>query len=234
MANADEPKRIKTYVKGLDENLQRGVPENSVILLAGPPGTMKSSMGFYILYNNVKENDDRAVYISLEESRDSLIGNMSGLGMDWSTVDRKLSILDLGLIRSRMSALEDMDWLNVFKMYVKNLKENLDNDFLVIDSLPILETMADFEEPRKDLFNFFEWLRNLEVTTFVIHEMPVDGLVFSDSSEGFLSDGVIHLELRREDTNMDLFLSVVKMRKTKHSRDYYPLIYEDGFELVKG
>lgn len=234
MAGSEELKRVKTYVRGLDENLEGGVPENSVILLAGPPGTMKSSMGFSILYNNIKKNDKRAVYISLEESRDSLIENMSGLGMHWGTVDRQLSILDLGLIRSRMSDLDDMDWMNVFKRYVKNLKENLSNDFLVIDSLPILKTMADFEEPRKELFNFFDWLRNLEVTTFVIHEMPLEGLVFSASGEGFLSDGVIHLELKREDTKMDLFLSVVKMRRTKHSRDYYPLIYEDGFELMKG
>lgn len=226
-------KRVKTYVRGLDKNLKGGVPERSVLLLAGPPGTMKSSMAFYILYNNALHEDKRSVYISLEETRDSLIDNMQGLGMDWNDVDRKMSILDLGLIRSRVSELESLDWIQVFKRYVKNLKKNIDNELLVIDSLPVLKTMADFDDSRRDLFKFFEWLRGMKLTTFLVHEMPFKGIEFSSAGEGFLSDGVTHLELKRKDTNMNLFLSVLKMRKTDHPRDYFPLIYEDGFEIIK-
>ena len=45
-------KRIKTYVKGLDEVMQDGIPEGSVVMIAGKPGTMKSSFAFNILYHN--------------------------------------------------------------------------------------------------------------------------------------------------------------------------------------
>ncbi|MFO7791375.1 MAG: ATPase domain-containing protein [Candidatus Saliniplasma sp.] len=226
-------KRVKTYVRGLDKNLKGGVPERSVVLLAGPPGTMKSSMAFSILYNNALKEDKRSVYISLEETRDSLIENMKGLGMDWNDVDRKMSILDLGLIRSRVSELESLDWIQVFKRYVKNLKKNIDNQLLVIDSLPVLKTMANFEDSRRDLFKFFEWLRGMKLTAFLVHEMSIKEIDFSKAGEGFLSDGTIHLELQRKETNMNLFLSVLKMRKTDHPRDYFPLIYDDGFEIVK-
>lgn len=225
--------RVKTYVKGLDENLQGGIPKESIVLLAGSPGTMKSSLGFYILFNNALQNDKKGVYISLEERRDSLIKNMQGLGMDWDKVSKNLSILDIGLIRSRVSELERTAWLEVFKMYVKNLRKNLDNEFLVIDSLPVLKTMAKFDNPRQDLFELFEWLRNLDVTAFLVHEMPFEEVCFTDAGEGFLSDGIFHLELRREENNVNLFLSTMKMRKTEHSRDYFPLIFDDSFEIVK-
>ncbi len=226
-------KRIKTYVRGLDENLKGGIPDGSVILLAGPPGSMKSSIAFNILYHNALKEDKRSVYISLEETRDSLIENMQGLGMDWNEVDRKMSILDLGLIRSRVSELENMDWIQVFRRYVKNLKKNINNDLLVIDSLPVLKTMAQFKDSRRDLFKFFEWLRSMKITTILVHEMPFKEVEFSSAGEGFLSDGTIHLELQREETNMNLFLSVLKMRKTDHPRDYFPLIFDDGFEIVR-
>ncbi|MGM0510554.1 MAG: RAD55 family ATPase [Thermoplasmatota archaeon] len=226
--------RVKTYVKGLDENLQGGIPKDSLVLMAGSPGTMKSTFGFYVLFNNALKNDKKGVYISLEERRESLINNMHGLGMDWDKVSKNLSILDIGLIRSRVSELERTAWMEVFKMYVKNLRKNLDNEFLVIDSLPVLKTMAKFDNPRQDLFELFEWLRNLEVTAFLIHEMPFEEVKFTDAGEGFLSDGIFHLELRREENNVNLFLSTMKMRKTEHARDYFPLIYDEGFEIVKG
>ncbi len=234
MSGSKNVERIETYVKGLDESLQGGIPVNSIVLLAGSPGTMKSSLGFYILYHNALEKGKRGVYISLEESRDSLIKNMAGLGMDWENVSKKMSILDLGLIRSRMKELDKTAWTEVFKMYVKNLRKNLKNEFLVIDSMAVLETMADFKEPRKDLFMLYEWLRKLDVTVFLVHEMPINEIFFTDAGEGFLSDGIVHLELRRENNAVNLFLSVLKLRKTHHARDYFPLIYDGAFEIVKG
>ena len=46
-----EKDRIRTFVRGLDERLEGGVPKNSVVLIAGKAGSMKSSFCFSILYN---------------------------------------------------------------------------------------------------------------------------------------------------------------------------------------
>jgi KaiC/GvpD/RAD55 family RecA-like ATPase len=118
-------------------------------------------------------------------------------------------------------------------MYVDNLDKTMDIGILVIDSLPVLEVMAKFEDPRDDLFRFFEWLRELEITTFLIAEMEQDSDKFCQNGEEFLSDGIVHLDLRRDDRQVNLFLSVVKMRRTAHRRGYYPLIFDEGgFEAV--
>jgi len=48
--------RIRTYIRGLDEQLQGGVPKAHVVLLAGKPGTMKSSVAFSMVYHNAKSS----------------------------------------------------------------------------------------------------------------------------------------------------------------------------------
>ena len=227
------PVRVRTYIRGLDEQLQGGVPKSHIVLLAGKPGTMKSSVAFNMLYNNAKHDGIGCVYVTLEQSRESLLENMAGLGMDIKGLESKLSVLDLGLIRKKLKQLANKSWLEVFKMYVDNLDKSMDIGVLVIDSLPVLEVMAKFEDPRDDLFRFFEWLRELEITTLLIAEMEQDSDKFCQNGEEFLSDGIVHLDLRRDDRQVNLFLSVVKMRKTAHRRGYYPLIFDEGgFEAV--
>lgn len=225
--------RIRTYVRGLDEQLQGGIPAGHVVLLAGKPGTMKSSISFNMLYGNAKNDGRGAVYVTLEQSRESLLANMAGLGMDATGLEKKLSVLDLSLIRKKLKQLSNKSWIEVFKMYIENLDKTVDISLLVIDSLPVLEVMGKFEDPRDELFRLFEWLRDLGITSLLITEMQQDSDKFCENGEDFLSDGIIHLDLRREDRNVDLYMSVVKMRKTAHARGYYPLIYDEGgFELV--
>jgi len=226
-------KRIKTYVKGLDKEMQGGIPEGSVVLVAGKPGTMKSSFAFNILYHNANRDDKSGVYVTLEQGRDSLLTNMEGLGMKLSGLEKEISVLDLGMIRKKLIQLTNQTWMEVFKMYLKNLKKNMDIKLVVIDSLPILEVMAKFNSPREELFHFFEWLRDMNVTAFLITEMEQGSDKFCQNSEDFLSDGIVHLDLRREDNLVNLYLSIVKMRQTSHKRGYFPLIFDkDGFEIV--
>ena len=171
--------RVPTYVRGLDDQLEGGIPKGDVILIAGKPGTMKSSMGFNIIWNNAKQSGVPGAYVTLEQSRDSLLINMARLGMDIEGQERNISILDLGMIRKKLTQLTDETWLEVFKMYVQNLRKNMNIDIMVIDSLPVLEVMAKFKDPREDLFHFFEWLRDLGVTTFLIAEMDQNSDFFS-------------------------------------------------------
>lgn len=226
-------RRIKTYVKGLDNEMQGGIPEGSVILIAGKPGTMKSSVAFNILYHNANKDDLSGVYVTLEQGRESLLKNMDGLGMKLGGLEKEISVLDLGMIRKKLIQLTNQTWMEVFKMYLMNLKKNMDIKLVVIDSLPILEVMARFTTAREELFHFFEWLRDMNVTAFLITEMEQDSDKFCLYGEDFLADGVIHLDLKREGTQVNLFLSVVKMRQTSHKRGYFPLILDkDGFEIV--
>ena len=47
---ADE--RIRTYVTGLDDRMEGGVPAKYLTLICGRAGTMKSSIAYSMLFNN--------------------------------------------------------------------------------------------------------------------------------------------------------------------------------------
>lgn len=225
--------RIKTYIKGLDKEMSGGIPAGSLVLIAGKPGTMKSSLAFSILYNNALEEDMTGVYVTLEQGGKSLQANMDSLGMSISALEKEFSVLDLGMIRKKLIELGNQTWLEVFKMYVKNLKKNMDINLLVIDSLDVLDVMAKFENPREELFHIFQWLKEMDVTTLAVTEMRQGSNEFCKHGEDFLSDGIIHLDMRRKEDSVNLFLSILKMRQTNHKRGYFPLILDkDGFEIV--
>jgi len=235
-----EKDRIKTFVKGLDERLEGGVPKNSVVLVAGKAGSMKSSFCFSILYHQAISEGRRGVYISLEQNRQSLLEHMLGLGMDVTDMD-SIIIVDLGKLRKvveqgESGATKKIDWMETLRTQLRSYKETFGCSMCVIDSLPALYTLCAFANIRSELFHFFESLRDLKMTTFLVSEITAanESQFGTYDVESFLSDGIIHLDMEREDRNVNLFMGVVKMRKTAHDRGYFPIIFDkDGFELVK-
>ncbi len=220
-------KRIKTYIQGFDDVLSGGIPEGHVVLIAGEPGTFKSSLAFNMLYHNVKNDDHIACYITLEQGRESLTTQMKEMGMDPADVIDNLSIVDLALIRKNLEKLGQQSWMDIFKTYAHNLKENTDYDLLVIDSMPVLTMLAEFKNPRSELFHFFEWLRDMKVTTLILSEMKASSDEYGKFGEDFLSDGIIHLKMEKvSDVNIQRRIRAVKMRSTKHSSDFFTLLFQ--------
>jgi len=220
---------VKTYIEGFDDKMQGGIPAGSVVLLVGQPGTMKSSVAFNILFNNAKEKGLRGLYVTLEQGSKSLSTHMSSLGMNPKDVFEKLEIVDIGLIRKKLTQLQDQSWVQVFKMYTKNLKDTNDYQLLVIDSLPVLNVLAKFDNPREELFHLFEWLRDLEVTTILITEMTPDTPKFANNGEDFLADGIIYLRMAEiGDISVQRQIRCVKMRSVNHNGDYHSLLFDGG------
>jgi len=231
--------RIKTYVKGLDERMQGGVPEKYIVLVCGHAGTMKSSFTYSMLYKAAIEEQRKGMYLTLEQSRQSILDHMKELGMDPDATD-DLVVIDLARVR-KDAALEDkskakrIDWLHSIISALKSYKKMFGCEVLVLDSLAALYALTSFENPRSELFYFFEQLRDLDITSFLISEMPTDREVFGlYGVEDFLSDGIIHLHVERKENTANLYVSINKMRKTHHDRGFFPLIYnkEYGFEII--
>ena len=221
--------RVRTFIHGFDEKLGGGIPPGSVVLLAGEPGTMKSTIAFNILYQNALREGRTGTYISLEQGRESLTRHLVGMSLSPKDVEAKVSIVDLGMIRRNLDGMAQRTWIDIFKMYASNLKRSLNYDILAVDSLPVLEVMAHFENPREDLFQLFEWLRDLRATTILISEMQPGSEDFGKNGEEFLSDGIIHLKMERvDDANIQRRIRCVKMRGTTHSPNYYTLIFQNG------
>lgn len=226
----------KTYLRGLDDALGGGIPGNHIVLIAGAPGTMKSSLAFFVLYNNALKEGKSGLYVTLEQTTPSLIGQMRSLGMEYEGVRDKLRILDLAHLRSRHS-LSKEGWLEILYSRVKELKRKFDLSFLVIDPLDALTTIGGLGNKRQKTFILFEWLRQLDVTGFIITERPdfvIGGNVIQwRSVEDFLADGVLQMRLHLiDDVNVQRRIRCLKMREMRHNTAYMALDMDDGLFTV--
>ena len=225
--------RVKTYIIDLDEQIGGGVPRGHVVLVSGMPGTMKSSVAYNVLYYNARELGTRGLYVSLEQGRDSIVEQMAGLGMQHGEVEELVNIVDLGYLRMNTDQGKmSHDWLEVFRLYVQNLRAATKYELLVVDSLPVLEILSKPDDRRVRLFELFGWLRELGITTFVISETAKRDDVVRE--EDFLADGII--QLRKETVGNDVQRQIIvdKMRGAKHAMGAYALMHDgENFRITK-
>ena len=252
--------RISTYIEGLDQKLQGGIPKDQIVLVCGTAGTMKSSIVFNILYNEVL-NGKTGIYLSLEQSYVSLLNHMVNMDFKLDKVDivilsdisklnesigaikaskgGTLVISDLSAIRKQvhgMAVTPGSDWLNIIKNMVKKLKQQSGCDLFILDSLSALYVLSQFENPRASLFHVFEFLRDLEVTSFLVSEMPLNKVKYSEYEvEDYLADAIIVLDLAERQRKVTRELAVVKMRATEANTDVHTLEFKAGkFKVMYG
>ncbi|HEY4705285.1 MAG TPA: ATPase domain-containing protein [Thermoplasmata archaeon] len=227
---------FKTYIRGFDEEIEGGIPQGHVVLLAGPPGTMKSSLAYSILYNNALHDGVSGVFVTMEQERESLEFQVGKMGMEPQKVGEKVRIQDLSRIRrgveelrgaARFGSPAEKPWLDVLKRHLEDVKATEDFSLLVLDSLPVLEIISGLRERRVGLFHFFGWLKSLKVTSFVISEVSPDHQAVRD--EDFLADGILSLTMDRVG-ELDVYRRIrcVKMRGVNHNPGIFTIEFRDG------
>ena len=231
VARGPRPPRVRMFVDGLDETLEGGVPWGHVVLIAGAPGTMKSSLAFSILVNNAAKQGLHCLYLSLEERASSLLKQMGSLGMKLDVPKGSLVVLDPRTATDLMG--DRPDWVDGLRQGIESIRDQRGLDLVVIDSLEALEVLAKFKDRRRELYRLFEWLRDLDVTAFVVTERPdwvIAGHVLQGRwDEDFLADGVFHLRMHLvTDLEAQRRLRVVKMRGSKHDTGYLVFLLDDG------
>lgn len=220
---------VRTYVEGFDEALGGGIPRGSLILICGTPGTMKTSLAFSIAYNNVRNNGSKGLYITLEESNESLKADMEDMGLT-GIEKMELHILDVARIRLEHKEEEmTKNWLEVLMKYIDHRVRVNKFDIVVIDSLAALYSLNRFANPRQELFHFFGFLKNLGATVFLISEIPTGQAKMSSFDEDFLADGVFYVkQYEMGETDVQLRIRCVKLRRRRHKQGYFALLHENG------
>lgn len=217
--------KVLTYVEGLDEALDGGIPKGHVVLVCGTPGTMKTSLTFSILYNNVKNNGSKGLFIALEEGHDALRAAMEELGMK-DIDDYELYVLDVAKIRMEHKEEElTKNWIEILAKYIEQRVRDNGFDLIAVDSMAGLYSLAQLTNPRRDLFHFFGFLREIGATTFLISEIPFGSSKLVPYHEDFLADGIFYLRhYEVGETDVQLRIRCVKMRRANHRQGYFTLM----------
>jgi circadian clock protein KaiC len=220
---------VQTFIDGFDDMIGGGIRKGHVVLLAGPPGAMKSSVALNILCNNVAKRGVNVLYISIEESKESLLTAMEKLKLGKAD-ENKFFIVDIGKLRlEHTDADVGRDWFKILKEYLRKKVENEGVEIVVIDSLTAIYSLASIANPRQELFHFFGFLKRLGVTTFLISETAHDGNTFGPFHEDFLADGTILMRfVDVGETDVQLRIRCVKMRHSKIHHGYLTLLFRDG------
>ncbi len=221
--------RIKTGISGLDEMLNGGIPLKRHVAIFGGPGTGKTSFSFEYLYKGAKEGQN-GVYITLEESPESIIENMEAQFTEFKDIRE--------LVNSNKITVSEPE-----KFSIDSVIEILENSIVknnakraVIDSSTMLRAMFDNEnEYRRTIVEFFNLLKTLECNVFIIVEAESGDRGVKFEIEHYIADGIINLYNLDRGGNRVRALEIFKMRGTNHSRDLVPFRVEpNGIKVFVG
>lgn len=223
--------RVKTGIKGLDELIGGGIPKGNTVAIIGPFGAGKTTFGMqFINYGLV--NNEKCIFISLEEEKGSIIETASNFSWNFSEYENK------GILK--IIKLDPEDAKSTLMSIENTLSEEIKNfgaTRVVFDSATLLTMMFETEaEKRHVLFSLSNAIKNGGATAIFTGEVnPNNHLVSKDGLLEYVVDGVISLDIvpLQERFELRLILQILKMRKTMHSRKLHPFyIKENGIEVL--
>jgi KaiC domain protein len=202
------------------------------MVVIGSAGTGKTTFGLQFLRQALL-NDEKAVYISLEESREQILSTAEDKGWSFEQYadEERLAIVDLDPIEMANS-------LSSIRNDLPRLIDDFGADRLVLDSVSLLEMMYDNTAARRsEVFDFTRSLKQAGVTTMLTSEANEDNAYASRHGiVEYLTDAVFVLQYVRPSDFREtrLAVEIQKIRDANHSRETKPYeITNDGISVYR-
>jgi len=222
---------FKDTIEGLDKVFKNDIKSPKIILVTGPPGSLKSSFIYALMVRYLEKTGEFGLYTTLEETAESHLNNMDSLGIEPSL---NLQISDFTDLRDEK---ESTDYLKFTEKMINHFKKSRGDKFtcFAFDSIGALYSLIDEETHfRKRMFHFFKMLREKNLISFLIIERGLDGNTHALGNETFLCDGIIGLGLKRRQGRLIRYLQIEKMRATNHSMEIHAVEVKNGGISVLG
>lgn len=221
--------RVPAGISGLDSLIEGGFPRNSLILLAGHPGSGKTAMAGQFLYSGAALYHEKGVYVSFSEGREAFLDYMNSLGIDIAEQEKlgNVKILDMITLREEgLSAVlqEVLDALHSSKarrLVVDSFSAIAQSFTRKIDARVMLHTILG------------KIVRGMGCTTILTCEVPWGSQRIGLGIEEFVADGIILVSSFVENLAIKRRLLIIKLRGTNHSSEYHDLILSNsGVKVV--
>ena len=228
---------FRNSVEGLDKVIRTEIAPPKVILITGPPGSMKTSFCYSLMSRYLRDSGEFGLYTTLEETVQSHLKNMESLGVDLSMNMQISDFTDLREIDAVVGPADQTDYIAFIEKMIAHYRKIHGPKFRIfaLDSLGALYSlMEDVENMRKRMFYFFKMLRDNNLISLVVMERSLNGESHLLGNEGFLVDGIVLLGLDRSRGKLVRYLQVEKMRAVEHSMEKHAIEAREGGMTVMG
>jgi KaiC/GvpD/RAD55 family RecA-like ATPase len=228
---------FQNTIKGLNKIFRTNNFKNMIIMISGYTGTLKSTFTYSLMSKYLDNHPGEiGLYATIEESKESLLKNLKGIGVE---PHDRIFIADYNRTREMYrEESENTDFLELTEKLIMSTKEERGDSFTIftLDSLNALYTLTKMDNDyliRKRIYYFFKLLRDANLTSFILKELPRENNYLVKEDENFLSDGVIELGVRRTLEGKKRYIEVVKMRQNQHSMKQFIIdIDQEGLSVI--
>lgn len=200
---------IDIGVEGLSEFIP-GLPKGDAILVRGEPGTGKSILCLQFLHKGT-ENGERGVYITTEETPETVMRTGGELWSDFPDLikNKEIVIVNLSISATYASEYSLVSKEEAMDIVIKGLDDQPTATRIVIDSLSSLERrLKDPTEFREVFMKLLLEVKKRGATTIVTAE----GIPLSPDITEYLVDHLIYLDYHKHDV---IWTRVFILRKSR-------------------
>jgi KaiC domain protein len=230
---APEGDRLRTGVKGIDELIEGGVPEGFLVAVTGEPGCGKTVFSIHFINQGILDGD-KCIYITTEESRESIMKQASQFGMNFERAvnEGRLIIVDALMGREDQWSLKSLDMEALVEKIIEAKKElGYGRARVAIDSLSAFwldrPAMA-----RRYSYYLKKVLSKWNFTILAVSQYAITTAESFGWGIEHIADGIIRFRRILRGGELRRFVIIEKMRQTNHSRYLHEIDIKPGVGLV--
>jgi len=236
---------LSTGCDQLDALLDGGVPENRSLLVSGPPGTGKTTLGMQFLQAGLDDGED-CLLVSTEQTLDELRDTFEPYPFDLDagtltvvtihcehgqTIEGDEDLVVRALDGDNQAVAEWFDLPFTRENVVEYLTDHSPQDRILLDSLSGLRPMASdqitFWRAAYDLIRLFS--DDFDATSLLTGEYGSDDRPVASDLLQYATHGVVELSWLEQTGQRHRFLRVNKLRGRDHDHRSHRLVLdEDG------
>lgn len=205
--------RVSSGIPALDEMCGGGFFRDSVILVSGATGTGKTLTVTHFIHG-AAESNERTLLFAFEESRDQLVRNASGWGVDFEKLEAE-GRLRVACEYPETATLED------HLIWMRNLIEEYKPDRVAVDSLSALERISTVKSFREFVIALTSMIKHRETIGLftATSSTLLGGSSITEAHISTITDSIILLRYVELYGEMRRGLAVLKMRGSMHDKD---------------
>ncbi len=205
-----------------------GLPDESVVLFVGAPGTMKSILAADIMLKIARKERRDILYVLLGESSKEFESRLMQMGIMREGEKSLMHIVDRKEIMKNAGSMQGT-WRRLLMHYIDEQTKQNNYSLLVLDNLNALASMVVGEKTRNAVFEFFEGCRNRGLTAFAIKEGSYERSISEKSAEAYLADGVVQfINAGSPAQGTVTVLRMMKMRGARIDSSYFAIQFVSG------